>query len=59
MSNAGKQTLTNHGLAYEGVSLNSISNDKVYLDSGGNTLDINGINNRNEDRLNRLKNLGV
>lgn len=63
LSNAGRQTLSRHGLQYEGQSLATISNCDIILDTGGNgtinTLDYDRIHNRNEARLNQLRNLGV
>ena len=63
LSNAGRQTLSRHGMQYGGGSIASISNNYDYLDSGGQgtigTMDIDQIHNRNEARLNELRNLGV
>ena len=63
ISNAGKQSLSKQGYAYDGLTL---SNFCVNIDSnvGGTlgtngTLDLERINGRNEARLKELKNLGV
>lgn len=63
ISNAGKQSLSKQGYAYDGLTL---SNFRFNVDSnvGGTlgtngTLDLDRINGRNDARLKELKNLGV
>ena len=63
ISNAGKQSLSKQGYAYDGLTL---SNFRFNVDSnvGGTlgtngTLDLDRINGRNDSRLKELKNLGV
>ena len=62
LSNAAKQSLSRHGYEYGGASIATISKLLNYIDSGGgtyNTLDIDRIHDRNDNRLKNLKNLGV